>query len=66
MKIRCFKLIKKCTNTQEGDRLKKIKERLDEENKDLRSEKEMNELVIQQKVAQSQQQKQTIKEVKSN
>ena len=66
MENRCFKLIKKCTKTQEGERLKKIKERLDEENKDLRSEKEMNELVIQQKVAQSQQQKQTIKEVKSN
>ena len=49
--------------SQEGERLKNIKERLDEENKTLRSEKEMNALVIQKKVSQSQQHKQIIKEV---
>lgn len=49
--------------SQEGERLKNIKERLDEENKTLLSEKEMNALVIQKKVSQSQQHKQIIKEV---
>ncbi|KAI0241902.1 Basal body-orientation factor 1 [Lamellibrachia satsuma] len=48
---------------QEGERLKNIKEGLDEENKTLRSEKEMNALVIQKKVSQSQQHKQIIKEL---
>ena len=51
--------------SQEGDRLKNIKNKLEDENKTLANEKEMNTLVIQQKVSQSKQQKQTIKEVSS-
>ena len=52
--------------SQEGDRLKNIKNKLGDENKTLANEKEMNTLVIQQKVSQSKQQKQTIKEVSSS
>ena len=51
---------------QEGDRLKNIKNKLEDENKTLGNEKEMNTLVIQQKVSQTKQQKQTIKEVSSS
>ena len=51
--------------SQEGDRLKKTKNKLEDENKTLANEKEMNTLVIQQKVSQSKQQKQTIKQVSS-
>ena len=48
---------------QEGDKLKKIKENLKLENEDLIGEKEMNDMVIKEKVAQTKSQKQRIKEV---
>lgn len=48
---------------QEGEKLKKIKTRLDAENEELLGEKELNSMVIKEKVSQSKQQKLKIKEV---
>lgn len=48
----------------EGDKLKSAKERLEKENAELQGELEMNEMLIQDKVSQSKQQKSLLKEVK--
>ena len=48
---------------KEGEMLKKIKERLEEENEKLRGDKELNEMMVQEKVVQSKNQKQQIREV---
>lgn len=48
---------------KEGEMLKKIKERLEEENEKLRGDKELNEMMVQEKVVQSKNQKHQIREV---
>ena len=48
---------------QEGEKLKRVKDQLQEENDLLRAEKEMNDMVIKEKVSQSKTQKHQIKEV---
>lgn len=48
---------------EEGDKLKRVKERLEKENGDLRGDKELNEMMIQEKVQQSKHNKQLIKDV---
>lgn len=48
---------------REGEVLKKQRERLEEENGHLQGDKEINDMMVQEKVAQSKNQKQTIKEV---
>ena len=48
----------------EGDKLKVVRQKLEEQNEHLISEKEMNEMVIKEKVAQAKSQKQQIKEVR--
>lgn len=50
---------------EEGDKLKTIKERLQTQNEELEGEKELNTMVIKEKVSQSKQQKSKIKEVSS-
>ena len=45
---------------KEGEVLKKIKERLEEENEKLRGDKELNEMMVQEKVVQAKNQKQQI------
>ena len=51
---------------EEGTKLKKAKARLEEENETLRQEKEMNDMMIQEKVQQSRHQKDAIKKVSDN
>lgn len=48
---------------KEGEVLKKQKQRLEEENEALKGDKEINEMMVQEKVAQSKNQKQQIKDV---
>lgn len=48
---------------QEGDKLKAIKDDLHCENEELKGEKEMNEMIIKEKVAQARNQKQHLKDV---
>lgn len=48
---------------REGEMLKKIKARLEEENETLKGDKELNEAMVQEKVAQVKQQKTQIKQV---
>ncbi|XP_064623880.1 basal body-orientation factor 1-like [Lineus longissimus] len=50
---------------REGDQLKKIKHTLDEENETLKGDKELNEMMIQEKVVQSRNQKHQIKELQA-
>ena len=45
---------------KEGEVLKKIKERLEEENAKLQGDKELNEMMVQEKVVQAKNQKQQI------
>jgi hypothetical protein len=47
----------------EGDKLKNLTSNLEKDNQELISEKELNELVIKEKVSQAKHQKATIKEV---
>ena len=47
----------------EGEKLKRLKEQLQEENELLQAEKEMNDMVIKEKVAETKAQKKQIKEV---
>ena len=49
---------------EEGDKLKKIQAKLEKENESLKSEKEMNDMMIQEKVSQGKTQKQHIKQVR--
>ena len=48
---------------EEGDKLKRVKERLEKENNELKGDKELNEMMIQEKVQQSKNNKQIIKDV---
>lgn len=48
---------------EEGDKLKKIKAKLEEENGHLKQEKEINDMMIQEKVQQARSHKSQIKEV---
>ena len=48
---------------KEGEMLKKIKERLEEENEKLKGDKELNEMMVQEKVVQTKNQKQQIRDV---
>ena len=48
---------------EEGDKLKRVKERLEKENSDLRGDKELNEMMIQEKVQQNKHNKQLMKDV---
>ena len=48
---------------KEGEVLKKVKVRLEEENEALRGDKEINEMMVHEKVAQTKNQKTQIKEV---
>ena len=48
---------------EEGDKLKRVKERLEKENSELKGDKELNEMMIQEKVQQSKNNKQLIKDV---
>ena len=49
---------------EEGDKLKRVKERLEKENSDLRGDKELNEMMIQEKVQQNKHNKQLMKDVR--
>ena len=46
---------------KEGEMLKKIKEKLEEENDKLKGDKELNEMMVQEKVVQTKNQKQQIR-----
>ena len=48
---------------KEGELLKKQKERLEEESEHLRGDKEINDMMVQEKVSQTKNQKQSIKDV---
>jgi hypothetical protein len=48
---------------REGDQLKKINDALEAQNATLKGDKELNEMMVQEKVVQSRNQKQQIKEV---
>ena len=48
---------------KEGEMLKKIKEKLEEENDKLKGDKELNEMMVQEKVVQTKNQKQQIRTV---
>lgn len=48
---------------KEGDILKKLKSKLEEENEGLLGDKELNEMMVQDKVVQSKQQKEQIRQV---
>ena len=51
---------------QEEKKLKKLREKLEEQNQVLSDEKEMNDMVIKEKVSETKQQKRLIKEVRGN
>ena len=51
---------------QEEKKLKKLREKLEEQNQVLSDEKEMNDMVIKEKVSETKQQKRLIKEVRDN
>ena len=48
---------------KEGEMLKKVKEKLEEENEKLKGDKELNEMMVQEKVVQTKNQKQQIRTV---
>ena len=50
-------------HTEEGEQLRKLKERLERENDQLKGDKEIDDLLIQRKVAQSRHNKRLVKEV---
>lgn len=51
---------------KEGEMLKKQKERLEEENEQLQGDKEINDMMVQEKVSQTKNQKQSIKDVRNS
>ena len=51
---------------EEGDKLKRDKERLEKENCELKGDKELNEMMIQEKVQQNKNNKQLIKDVSNH
>ena len=51
---------------EEEKKLKRIRDKLQEENQGLKDEKEMNDLVIKEKVSQTKAQKKAIKEVRQS
>ena len=50
-------------HTEEGEQLRKLKERLERENDQLKGDKEIDDLLIQRKVAQARHNKRLVKEV---
>lgn len=49
---------------KEGEVLKKLRDKLQEENEQLRGDKELNDMMVQEKIVQVKQQKEQIRQVK--